>query len=83
MSAQTGAPVLPVFIRRTPEGCHIVEVRPLIEPPPDRKPETIRDFTAACTRILEDEIRRYPEQWLWWHKRWKSRPLEESAPAAE
>ena len=81
MSAQTGAPVLPVFIRRTPEGRHLVEVRPLVEPPPDRQPETIRAFTAACTRIIEDEIRQYPEQWLWWHKRWKSRPPDETATA--
>ena len=81
MSAHAGAPVLPVFIRRTPEGRHLVEVRPLVEPPPDRQPETIRAFTAACTRIIEDEIRQYPEQWLWWHKRWKSRPPDETATA--
>ena len=74
MSAHTGAPVLPVFIRRLPNGRNMVEVQPPIEPPPDRQPETIRTFTETCTKTIEDEIRRYPEQWLWWHKRWKSRP---------
>ncbi len=83
MSAQTGAPVVPVFIHRTPEGRHVVEVRPPIAPPSDRQAETIRDFTARCTKIIEDEIRLHPEQWLWWHKRWKSRPAgEAAAPAA-
>ncbi len=83
MSAHTGAPVLPVFIRRTPEGRHVVEVLPALSPPSDRQPETIRNFTAACTKIIEGAIRNDPEQWLWWHKRWKSRPPGEAAvPAA-
>ena len=30
--------------------------------------------TAMFTRTLEDYIRRYPEQWLWVHRRWKTRP---------
>lgn len=85
MAAQTGAPVVPVFMHRAPDGRHVVEVRPAIEPPPDRKAETILAYTAACTKLIEDEIRRHPEQWLWLHKRWKSRPINESAapvPAA-
>ena len=80
MAAQTGAPVVPVFMRRTPAGRHVLEVRPILEPPPDRKEETLRAFTAACTKIIEAEIRRHPAQWLWLHKRWKSRPA--AAPAA-
>ena len=75
--------MLPVFIRRLPDGRNMVEARPPIEPPSDRQPETIRAFTEACTKTIEDEIRRHPEQWLWWHKRWKSRPPESTAaPAA-
>jgi Kdo2-lipid IVA lauroyltransferase/acyltransferase len=30
--------------------------------------------TARFTKILEDVIRRYPEQWVWLHARWKTRP---------
>ena len=82
MSAHTGAPVLPAFIRRAPDGTNRVEVLPHLPPPADRRPETVQAFTAACTKIIEDEIRRYPDQWLWWHKRWKSRPPEEKAAAA-
>lgn len=82
MSAHTGAPVLPVFVRREPDGRQRVVVCPALPPPADRRPETVLAFTAACTKIIEDEIRRHPEQWLWWHKRWKSRPLDEKAAAA-
>lgn len=33
--------------------------------------------TAAFTRAIEDAIRRNPEQWLWMHRRWKTRPTGE------
>jgi KDO2-lipid IV(A) lauroyltransferase len=33
--------------------------------------------TAIFTRILEDYVRRYPDQWLWVHRRWKTRPAGE------
>ena len=79
MSAQTGAPVVPVFMHRTAEGRHVLEVRPAMEPPPDRKEETLLGCTAAYTKIIEDEVRRHPAQWLWLHKRWKSRPSTEAA----
>ena len=82
LSAQTGAPVLPVFMRRTPEGRHVLDAGPLIDPPPDRKEETLLSYTAAYTKIIENEVRRYPAQWLWLHKRWKSHPEDRPAAAA-
>jgi Kdo2-lipid IVA lauroyltransferase/acyltransferase len=30
--------------------------------------------TAKFTGVIEDYIRKFPEQWLWVHKRWKTRP---------
>ena len=81
MSAQSGAPVVPVFMHRTPEGRHHLEVQAALEPPPDREAATILAHTAIYTKIIEAEVRRHPEQWLWWHKRWKSRPAETGAAA--
>ncbi len=81
MSAQTEAPVVPVFMHRTPDGGHVLEVRPILEPPPDRKEETLLAHTAAYTKVIEEEVRRYPAQWLWLHKRWKSQPKPEPDPA--
>lgn len=33
--------------------------------------------TAMFTKVIEDYVRRYPDQWLWVHRRWKTRPLGE------
>jgi len=30
--------------------------------------------TALFTRVIEQYVRRYPDQWLWVHRRWKTRP---------
>jgi len=34
--------------------------------------------TALFTKIIEDYVRRYPNQWLWVHRRWKTRPEGEA-----
>jgi len=37
----------------------------------------VLENTARFTRIIEDHIRAHPDQWLWVHKRWKTRPAGE------
>jgi KDO2-lipid IV(A) lauroyltransferase len=47
-----------------------------------RTGETERDVfvnTQRFAKVLEEIIRRYPEQWVWVHARWKTRPKGESA----
>src|SRR3984885_1121585 len=34
----------------------------------------VRENTARFTQTIEDYVRAYPDQWLWVHKRWKTRP---------
>jgi Kdo2-lipid IVA lauroyltransferase/acyltransferase len=76
ISLRTGAPVVPVFIRRARDGRHQVEVEPAIASPPDR---SIASYTALFNRSIEGAIRKAPEQWFWMHDRWKTRPRAESA----
>jgi Kdo2-lipid IVA lauroyltransferase/acyltransferase len=39
----------------------------------DREADVVAN-TQSFTKIIEDYIRRYPDQWLWVHRRWKTRP---------
>ena len=39
----------------------------------DRESDVVAN-TALFTKIIEDYVRRYPDQWLWVHRRWKTRP---------
>lgn len=75
LSAHAQAPVLPVFMIRERDGSHRVKILPPLDPPPDRKPETIRDATQRYTRIIEDVIREVPDQWIWMHRRWRTQPV--------
>jgi KDO2-lipid IV(A) lauroyltransferase len=34
--------------------------------------------TQMFTKVIEDYVRKYPEQWLWVHRRWKTRPEGET-----
>ncbi len=72
---KTGAAILPTFIVRQSDGTH----RAIIEPPLalercDVKEEELVINTQKFTKIIETYVRKYPEQWIWMHKRWKTRP---------
>jgi len=34
----------------------------------------IKANTQMFTKVIEDYVRKYPDQWLWVHRRWKTRP---------
>jgi len=38
----------------------------------------LKALTQLCTSIIEENIRKYPEQWFWFHNRWKTRPNNEA-----
>jgi KDO2-lipid IV(A) lauroyltransferase len=39
----------------------------------------VRANTALFTKVIEEYVRKYPDQWLWVHRRWKTRPAGEVA----
>lgn len=58
---------------------YIIRAGPLLEfeSTGDRRRD-VETNTARFTQIFEQMIRDYPDQWLWIHKRWKTRPNGES-----
>ena len=75
IALRTGAPVLPVFIRRRPDGRHVVDAGAPVPVPPDGD---VVAFTRAFNEAIEAAIRQAPEQWFWLHRRWKTRPAVEN-----
>lgn len=73
LALRTGAPVVPIFLRREPDGRHCMEVGAALPPPADG---LVTSYTATFNRVLEAAILRAPEQWLWMHDRWRTRPRE-------
>lgn len=72
-ASKLGCPVVPIFIVRRPEGGHHILMQPAHHFEHTGQPtEDITAFTAKMSKIIEDTIRQYPDQWIWFHKRWRN-----------
>lgn len=81
IAAKTGAAVVPGFllweqserkyVLRFGEELHVVNTG-------DAEADAVTN-TARFTAVMERYVRQYPEQWLWMHRRWKTRPEGEAA----
>jgi len=71
---RSGAPILPLFcVREGNSDNHKV----IIEPPfditlRDNRDEMMLENVSKITQIIEKYIRRYPHEWGWMHRRWKT-----------
>lgn len=79
LALRTEAPIVPVFAQVEPDGTIRVHIEPAVptRPTGDRDADVVR-VTADCTAIVERWVRKNPEQWLWMHRRFKTRPPGES-----
>jgi KDO2-lipid IV(A) lauroyltransferase len=74
LALRTGAPVVPIFIRREAAGGHRVTILPGLQAPASSDEGALIELTRRCTETIEAAIRAVPEQWLWIHDRWRTRP---------
>jgi len=77
LALRTRTPVIPAFTRRLAPGCHEITIHPPLPLPEVSDEEAIRRLTADCTAAIEAAVRTTPEQWLWAHDRWRTRPAGE------
>jgi KDO2-lipid IV(A) lauroyltransferase len=80
LALRTGAPVVPVFALPLPGGRFRMVYEHAVEPPKADSEHAITEFTQRCTDVLEMYVRRYPELWLWMHRRWRDVPSGEHVP---
>ena len=74
IAAHSGAAVIPGFaFWNAVERRYVLKFYPLVEITGDAIEDTRRIHT-----VIEAAIREHPEQWLWLHRRWKTRPPGEA-----
>jgi Kdo2-lipid IVA lauroyltransferase/acyltransferase len=73
LALRARVPLATVFIEREPDGRHLARVTAV---PNDvrRHRDGVHELTARLTAAIEAQIRRAPEQWVWWHQRWRRQP---------
>jgi KDO2-lipid IV(A) lauroyltransferase len=81
VALHTGAAVVPGYAYWDET---VQKYRLRFEPPVEliRTGDTERDVfenTRRFAKVIEEIIRRHPDQWIWVHKRWKTRPKGEPA----
>jgi len=72
LSIKVGSPLLAIFAVRQADGTYQAYVREV----PTRDlgrytEENVIELTRRHTKLTEEFIRRYPDHWMWMHKRWK------------
>ncbi len=80
VAAKTSAAVLPGFmVWEEAEQAYVLRFgeRLELENTVDAEADVIAN-TQLCTAAIESWVRRYPDQWLWVHRRWKTRPPGEA-----
>ena len=78
LALRTKAAIVPAYMIREGRGKHLLKIfseeEPIIK---EDKDEAILLNAIKLTRIIEGWIRKFPSQWVWVHRRWKSRPSEQ------
>jgi len=75
MAMKTGAAVVPTYVHLGDDGLQHMHILPEV---PMRLTENEEDDmvfnTQILTTMIEGWIRKYPDQWVWMHARWKTKP---------
>ncbi len=77
LAVKFSAPVIGAFGLRQQEGTHQYRFVPLSSPPYQGGELEEISLTQSYTQAIEAQIRQDLSQWVWFHRRWKTRPQEE------
>ena len=75
LAQRANAPIVPIFIRRDDDDKYRVTIEPEMElEKRDDYDQMVTANVAKVTKIIEGYIRKYPYEWGWMHRRWKTPP---------
>ena len=80
LARRTGAAVVPAYNYWDPRiGKYRLRYEPALElTATEDEQSDIFNYSARFNQVIEDYVRRFPDQWMWVHRRWKTRPAHES-----
>jgi KDO2-lipid IV(A) lauroyltransferase len=79
LAQSTGAALVPFFFRREADGRYLLRILPPMDKVADDPVAVAREFN----QLLESDVKEIPEQYLWVHQRFKTRPNpDEPSPYA-
>lgn len=78
IALKTECMIVPVHCPLGPDGRYRMVFGPPVEWKGGRSTEGVAALTQHLTTIIEGWVRESPEQWLWLHRRWKTRPPGET-----
>jgi len=77
LALHTDAPVIPGYIVRLENGKYRLVIKEEMQVVhTGNEDEDILINTQNFTRVIEDMVRQHPDQWLWIHQRWKTKPWQ-------
>jgi KDO2-lipid IV(A) lauroyltransferase len=83
LALKTGCPIVPARCVLRGDGRYrVVYGPPMAWSSAGRRTEDLARLTQDIASIIEGWVRETPEQWLWLHRRWKTRPSRETPDPA-
>lgn len=73
LAEKTGCALVPGYCLRKSSGQYEIQIHPAVSISPESE-NWEEEATIQLNQGLEKQIRLYPEQWSWAHKRWKPKP---------
>jgi Kdo2-lipid IVA lauroyltransferase/acyltransferase len=75
LALKTGAAIVPTYIHLGEDGFQHMHILPEVPMhTTGNEQHDIKFNTQALTNLIEEQIRKHPDQWVWMHERWKTKP---------
>ncbi|NQT07116.1 MAG: lysophospholipid acyltransferase family protein [Candidatus Omnitrophica bacterium] len=75
---KTGAALVPMFALRDGDRFKFLVEKEIVMEITGDKDRDLLVNTIKWMRVFENVIRRYPDQWVWMHRRWKTKPEDKN-----
>ncbi|MFQ5587669.1 MAG: lysophospholipid acyltransferase family protein [Nitrospiria bacterium] len=75
LALRSGAATMMCFVTRLPGDRHRITIeKPMRLVQSGNKAKDIEANTAMFTSRIEEHVKQFPDQWVWMHRRWKTKP---------